>query len=67
MKMIPVASSDLQSVGYEDGVLYIAFRKGGTYWYRGVPEAVYRALLSAPSHGQYFHAHIKGVYPYGRC
>lgn len=67
MQMVPVCSSNLASVGYEAGILYISFHSGGTYWYRNVPERVYRELMSAPSHGKYFHAHIKGVYPYGKC
>jgi len=64
--MISVSSSDLSRVGYEDGTLHIAFNSGGLYEYTGVPESVYRGLMSASSHGQYFHAHIKGVYPYRR-
>ena len=67
MIMKPVSSSDIASIGYEGNTLYISFHSGGTYWYRGVPESVYRALMSAPSHGKYFHAHIKNVYPYGKC
>lgn len=66
MNMIPVVSSDLQSVGYESGVLYIRFHSGGLYSYSGVPYEVYESLLSASSHGKYFHAHIKKNYPYQR-
>lgn len=67
MKMIPVSSSDLSSVGYEDDTLYIRFNSGATYYYRNVPESVYINLMNAPSKGKYFHAHIKGVYPFGKC
>lgn len=67
MQMIPVSSSNLASIGYENGVLYITFHHGGTYWYRGVPESVYHGLMNASSHGKYFHAFIKNVYPYGKC
>ena len=66
MNMQPVSSSDLSSVCYEGGTLYIRFNSGGTYRYSGVPESVYRGLMSAPSHGRYFHANIKGCYPYAR-
>lgn len=66
MNMIPVSSSDLKSVGYENGTLYIRFWSGGLYSYAGVPESVYAALMQAPSHGKFFHAHIKNVYPYSR-
>ncbi len=64
MNMIPVDSSNIASIGYDCGTLYIQFHKGGLYSYSGVPIDVYRDLMSASSHGQYFHAHIKGVYPY---
>lgn len=66
MNMIPVSSSDLSSVGYENGTLYIAFHSGGLYSYSGVPEHIYSALLNAPSKGKYFHANIKNVYTYRR-
>lgn len=63
MKHISVYSSDIGSVGYENGVLEIAFNSGGLYQYSGVPEVVYEELMSASSHGRYFHAHIKNHYP----
>lgn len=61
----PVASSDLHSVGYDPGrrLLEIAFHSGGVYQYSGVPDGVYRGLMSAGSKGRYFHAHIKDHYP----
>lgn len=37
MNMIPVISSDLNAVGYENGILYIRFNSGGLYCYSGVP------------------------------
>lgn len=66
MIMQPVSSSNLSSIGYEDGTLYIAFKSGGTYSYSGVPESVYHDLMSASSHGKYFAAYIKNAYPYQR-
>mgnify|MGYP003291661603 CR=1 FL=1 len=62
MNMIPVSSSDLSSVGYENGTLYISFHSGGLYSYSDVPQHVYSALLNAPSKGRYFHAYIRNVY-----
>ncbi|TKK23427.1 KTSC domain-containing protein [Enterobacter cancerogenus] len=61
-----VSSSNLQSVGYDPSnkVLEIAFHNGGVYQYSGVPAAVHQGLLNAGSKGQYFHQHIKNVYPY---
>ncbi len=66
MNMIPVSSSNLSSVGYNNGTLYIEFHSGGLYSYSVVPPFVYTELLNAPSKGEYFHANIKNVYPYTR-
>lgn len=64
MKMIPVESSDLLSVGYESNILYVSFRSGSTYCYYDVPENIYHDLLSASSKGKYFHAHIRTSFVY---
>ena len=66
MRMIPVASSNLSSVGYENNTLYVSFHNGSLYAYFGVPESVYRGLLSAPSHGHYLAVYVKDKYPYKR-
>jgi len=57
-----VRSSNLESVGYDDGVLEIAFRSGGIYQYHGVPYDVYTGLMQAASKGGYFHDFIKDRY-----
>ena len=64
MERIPVSSSNLASVGYEDGILEIGFTSGAIYEYSGVPESVYEALMAAASHGKYFAAYIRNNYPY---
>ncbi len=64
--MIPVSSSDISSIGYENGTLYIQFHSGGMYSYDNVPVSVYQNLMTAPSKGRYFHANIKSVYAYHR-
>jgi hypothetical protein len=66
MNRQPVSSSNLRSVGYDESTntLEIKFNSGGIYQYYNVPSTVYQELMNAPSHGRYFHAHIKGVYRY---
>lgn len=66
MQRQPVSSSNLNSVGYDSvfRVLEIQFNAGGIYQYSGVPQSEYQGLMNASSHGQYFHAHIKNVYPF---
>ena len=66
MHMIPVASSKLSAVGYENGVLHVRFNSGALYEYTNVPVSVYQSLMNAASHGSYFSAHIRNVYPYRR-
>lgn len=67
MVINPVSSTDIASIGYENGTLYISFYKGGTCAYFGVPQFVYVRLMSAGSHGKYFHAFIKGKYGYSKA
>ncbi|WP_347450729.1 KTSC domain-containing protein [Acetoanaerobium noterae] len=62
MNMIPVSSSNLSAVGYENGTLYVSFHSGGLYSYANVPESVHKSLMSAGSKGSYFAAHIKNFY-----
>lgn len=63
-----VISSNLESVGYDSSnqILEIRFHSGGVYQYSGVPASVYTGLISASSHGRFFHANIKGRYSYRR-
>jgi DNA-binding Lrp family transcriptional regulator len=65
-KRITVESDYLRSVGYDSSnqVLEIEFQRGEVYQYKEVPAAVYTDLMNAPSHGKYFNANIKDVYPY---
>lgn len=62
MNMVPVSSSEIASVGYENGTLHIRFHSGGLYQYTNVPASLYQGLIAAASKGRYFHANIKGRY-----
>lgn len=61
-----VCSSDIHSIGYDKGVLEIAFNSGGIYQYSNVSLMEYTNLMNADSHGKYFHAYIKNYYPCSR-
>jgi hypothetical protein len=65
MSMQDVSSSNIRAVGYDadTSTLTVEFHGGRVYRYRGVPASVYRGLMSAASHGSYFHDHIKDRYP----
>ena len=63
-----VSSSNVAAVGYNAGThqLGVTFLNGSTYYYAGVPEEVYEALLHAGSVGKTLHAVVKGHYGYER-
>jgi hypothetical protein len=63
MKRTPVQSSNVVSIGYEDGVLEVEF-KSGVYQYAGVPQETFDALMAAESKGQFVSRHIRDAFPF---
>jgi hypothetical protein len=63
-----VRSKMLAAVGYNRHwqQLYLKFRSGDVYCYRGVPVEQYQELLDADSKGTYVRGHIMNRYPYQR-
>ena len=68
IEMIPVSSSNVESIGYDEATqtLRVNFLNGGIYEYMNVPGYEFEQLKIAPSIGSYLHRNIKGVYPYSR-
>lgn len=66
MDRTPVSSSNLSSVGYdeENHILEIEFNGGRIYQYFDVPPRIHEGLMSASSHGKYFHRNIKDNFRY---
>lgn len=66
--MIPVGSSMVDSVGYDEErlLLQVVFTSERVYCYEDVPPEVFQGLLEAESKGQYMRAYIIDVYPYRR-
>tara|TARA_Y100000310_G_scaffold311956_1_gene358762 strand:- start:401 stop:619 length:219 start_codon:yes stop_codon:yes gene_type:complete len=67
MEHVPVNSSNLKSVGYneDEEILEVMFNSGALYRYEGVPKDEYYGLVQADSVGRYFNKSIKsGGYPY---
>lgn len=62
-RRIPVTSTHLQSVGYDASsrILTVEFRNGSIYEYENVPPEVHAELMTADSHGKYFHRHIRSA------
>ena len=68
MKWVPVNSRMLAVVAFNHDwqQLYLKFRSGEVYCYRGVPAERYNELLAADSKGKYVRSHILNRYPYQR-
>ena len=66
MEMIKVESSNIERVGFKEGVLRVEFKakngSGMTYDYVKVPVDAYNDLLLSNSKGRFFAAHIKRFY-----
>ena len=59
-RMYDVSSSTINSVGYEDGNLYVEFSRGRTtYVYYDVSELTYKGLLFSDHAGEYLAEHVK--------
>lgn len=67
-EMIPVSSSNIESIGYDvqNEQVYVRFLDGSLYVYKGVPLHEFENLRDAPSLGSYLHRNYKNVYPYER-
>lgn len=67
-EMIPVSSSNIESIGYDEQneQVYVRFLIGSLYVYKGVPLHEFENLRDAPSLGSYLHRNYKNVYPYER-
>ena len=60
----PVESSHLTGAAHDapTKTLFVGFHDSSVYAYHAVPEAVYQALVSAKSAGQYFNARVRGQF-----
>jgi hypothetical protein len=68
MDWVPVKSKMLSAVAYNADwqQLYVEFRSGEIYCYRGVPAGRHQELLAADSKGKYVRSQILKRYPYQR-
>lgn len=66
IKRIPVASSNIATIGYdkEAHILEIEFHHGAIYQYVDVPEKVYEELMTSPSQGAFYMNEIKSKFNY---
>jgi len=68
MNRIPVDSSNIADVGYDDDTmtLEVGFRNGTVYQYFDVPQTVYQEFMGADSKGIFLNANIKNHYRYAK-
>lgn len=66
IEMIPVISSNIESIGYDEGtqILRIKFLTGAIYEYKNVPIMKFGQLRNATSVGSYLNRNIAKSYPY---
>jgi KTSC domain-containing protein len=66
--MVQVESVAVAEIAYDAArsALFVRFVDGDWYTYFEVPANVYRAFLTADSHGRFFHQHILDRYRFRR-
>ncbi len=66
MHRLPVSSSNIRSIGYDDqsSILEVEFVSGNIYHYFDVPEYLFRELKAAASKGKFLNDYIKYGYRY---
>jgi hypothetical protein len=62
MERTYVVSSNIRTIGYENGNLEIEFKNTSIYRYLAVPEHIFTELMKAPSKRKYFHRFIEPKY-----
>ncbi len=62
----PVISTNVTSVGYNNGTLEVEFHNGSVYQYFHVPEYHFVNMVDFSHPGTYLARHIKNVYAYRR-
>ena len=62
MERKSVTSSNIKSIGFDNGTMQVEFRGGAVYDHFDVPGDAYDKLMSADSKGAHYHKAIKGQY-----
>lgn len=58
MEMKHVSSSNVDAIGYEDGIIQVRFKNGSVYQYFNCNESLYHSFLNASSKGRFVHQHL---------
>lgn len=60
-------SSNIEAIGYKNGILSVQFKSGGLYHYEDVTPEQHRAFMAADSYGKHHREHIHGKFTYTRA
>lgn len=65
LKKIPISSSHINNVQYDDeaGAMIVEFQNGSRYRYDNVDPTVFTAFMDSPSKGNYLHKVIRQACP----
>lgn len=69
VKMVPVDSSNIHSVGYHPAsqTMWVIFKDSGDHYvYNGVTPKVHADFMASKSKGKFFHSQIKGKYQHSK-
>lgn len=64
--MVPVKSSNLQAVGYNNAGLWVRFSGGALYQYPEAPKKVFDEIVQSESPGSAFRQTVHGKYTHRR-
>ena len=62
MQLVPVVSSNVAAIGFEDGLLEVLFKNGRLYRAHA-PESLFKEFLAAASKGRFYHQRVKPLNP----
>ena len=62
VKMKKIQSSNIESIGYNSGKLFIRFKGNTVYKYDNVSRETNDILMESDSKGKFIHNNIKGVF-----
>jgi len=63
VQMIPVSSSNVESIGFNwfNNSIWVRFRNGATYDYPNKSEMLFEAFLASESKGKFVWEHLRGT------
>lgn len=65
--MRSVVSGHIEALGHHEGDLYVQFKGGSRYMYKGVPKSLYEtAFDDGVSPGKWLDSKVKGKFPHSK-